>query len=308
MPLCVITTWSRSALASRARTQRIGRRPFAGSRLRAAGNRAPLLPARACRLGRARSSASVRPSKLPHAISTQTVILQRIGETQQLGCLARPAERARDAGRIGKARRQPPRARLRPPETTQRDVRPALDATGLVPARARMADQADAHAGALMLARASNMPGPRGRRDHGAASTRACAVTPMARSRAGSPSSARTAAARRRRRARLDQNARGAVGDDVRDTAFPARDHRHACRLSLQECHAVGLVAGRPDIEIGHGVDLMQRHWRLDTQPSHPMAERREQCGNLLARLAIADQIEPPRQIVKQAKASASSP
>ena len=115
-----------------------------------------------------------------------------LGEPRVLGRSAEPHQGPRSRGRapagwsrryrrspVAIARSVPAHAQI-----AQRDVGLPLDASRLVPARAAVADQADAHAGirrsasaAASLARA----GPRSCR----ASTRACAAAPIARRRAG---------------------------------------------------------------------------------------------------------------------------
>ena len=107
-----------------------------------------------------------------------------------------------------------------------------------------------------------------------------------------------------RGRARLDQQAGGPVRDDVGHAALATGDHRHARRLGLQQRHAVGLVAGWPDIA-GRRRRRPRQAPRAAAPHSRrdPLAERREHRLDHRPRLAVADQNQAPGQVGQPAAA-----
>ena len=245
-----------------------GRQPLgdlaAGSRRRAAGNRAPAPRDRAspspCS---ARSSASVRPSKLPQRISASRGSVGGLGEAQQAPPSRARGQRAGDAGGRREARRQPPGRSLRAALGAQRDVGLALDAAVLVPAGAGVADQADTHARTAVVRPARSPSASRSRAAghvvprHGHAPA---PHAPMARRRAGSVQQGpnrRGEGCRVARRRRAGPCSPSTTMSGTPPSA-PATTGS-AGGLRLQQRHAVGLVAGRPDVEIGRGIDLRQR-------------------------------------------------
>ena len=90
-----------------------------------------------------------------------------------------------------------------------------------------------------------------------------------------------------------------AVGDDAGDAAGASGDDRQSSGLSLEQCHAVGLADGRPDVEVGGGIDAGEPRTLTQAEVYDPAAERR-QCGaDGVASRPVADHAEAPRPIVQ---------
>ena len=136
------------------------------------------------------------------------------------------------------------------------------------------------------------------------ASTRACAAAPMARRRAGSSRSERTAAAKAAGGARLDQQAGHAVRDDVGHAALAAGDHRQRPPPAPPAA-----PSRRPRCRPARHRDRRRRRPPASsdggTAPTnaHPLAERREHRLDRRPRLAVADQHQPPGQVDQPCRA-----
>ncbi len=297
-PLCVTRTWSdplaamsRRQPASRSATSR-GLSPPGGRKSRPAPSRSRMpWPSSA------RSSVSVRPSKLPQAISAS-----RASSAGSPNPIRAAVSRARASGLVTQAAPAKPcgsrqeRTCARP-EIAQRDVGLTLDASGLVPARAAVADQADAHAGIRRSASAAASrarAGPRSCR----ASTRACAARTHGapprrveqerrgpRPRRPWASAARPAARWPRPRRRRPHRPRGRRPPARQPPAPPAAPCR---RPRCRPARHTGRRRRRPPASAAGGMRTHERD---------PLAERREHRLDRRPRLAVADQHQAPGQV-----------